>query len=566
MPRFQHTSYLLFLAAIPLLVLLYYLVLRWKKRTIKKIGDERLVKELIKNYSPQRYAIKFVLILFAFVSGVFALANLRKPGGVEKVNRSGIDIMIALDVSKSMLADDVKPNRLERAKQSVTKLIDKLSNDRVGIVLFAGRAYLQMPLTSDHGAAKMYLSSASTDVVPTQGTVINDALKMCYASFNPKEKKYKAVVLISDGEDHDEGAVQTAGQMAENGIIINTVGIGSPQGATFMDELTNQPKKDNAGNIVISKLNEEELKKIAAEGKGAYQLFTNTDDLVSKLESQLENMDQRTITEDSQVNYMNYFPYFLAAALILLLIEFFLSETKQLSTRKLPVAKRNAGLSSLLIILYSLIPSGSFAQNEKALIKKGNEAYEKKEYENAATHYQQAIEKKPADPVARYNLGNAFYKNNKTDEAVAAYDKALSNAVSAADKARAYYNKGVVLQNDKKLPECIEAYKNALKLDPQDDDARQNLQKALQQLKQQEQKKDSKENKEKKKPREDQKKKEQEKQKPQEQNQPPKPQPSKLTKQDAEEKLKALLQQEKNLQDKLRRVNTGSVGKPEKDW
>ncbi|HMU08637.1 MAG TPA: VWA domain-containing protein [Ferruginibacter sp.] len=566
MLRFQHTSYLLFLAAIPLLVLLYYFVLRWKKKTIKKIGDERLVKELIKNYSPQRYAIKFVLILFAFVSGVFALANLRKPGGVEKVNRSGIDIMIALDVSKSMLADDVKPNRLERAKQSVTKLIDKLSNDRVGIVLFAGRAYLQMPLTSDHGAAKMYLSSANTDVVPTQGTVINDALKMCYASFNPKEKKYKAVVLISDGEDHDEGAIQTAGQMSENGIIINTVGIGSPQGATFMDELTNQPKKDNAGNIVISKLNEEELKKIAAEGKGAYQLFTNTDDLVSKLESQLENMDQRTITEDSQVNYMNYFPYFLAAALVLLLLEFFLSETKPLASRKVSVTRGNAGLTFLLIILCSLIPPGSFAQNEKALIKKGNEAYEKKEYENAAANYQKAIEKKPADPVAQYNLGNALYKNSKTDEAVSAYDKALSNPASAADKAKAFYNKGVVLQNGKKLPECIEAYKNALKLDPQDDDARQNLQKALQQLKQQEQKKDNKDNKEKKKPKEDQKKKEQEKQKPQEQNQPPKPQPSKLTKQDAEEKLKALLQQEKNLQDKLRRVNTGSVGKPEKDW
>lgn len=566
MLRFQHTSYLLLLAAIPLLVLLYYLVLRWKKKTIKKIGDERLVKELIKNYSPQRYAVKFVLIISAFIFGVFALANLRKPGGVEKVNRNGIDIMIALDVSKSMLANDVKPNRLERAKQSVTKLIDKLSNDRVGIVLFAGRAYLQMPLTSDHGAAKMYLSSANTDVVPTQGTVINDALKMCYTSFNPKEKKYKAVVLISDGEDHDEGAVQTAGQMAENGIIINTVGIGSPQGATFMDELTNQPKKDNAGNIVITKLNEEELKKIAAEGKGSYQLFSNTDDMVNKLEAQLENMDQRTITEDSQVNYMNYFPYFLAMALILLLIEFFLSETKSLTRQRLPVANKNTGWTLLFFISYSLIPSGSFAQNEKTLIKKGNEAYENKEYESAVNSYRKAIEKKPTDPVAQYNLGNALYKNSKTEEAVSAYDKALSNTASAADKAKTFYNKGVVLQNGKKLPECIEAYKNALKLDPQDDDARQNLQKALQQLKQQEQKKDNKENKEKKKPKEDQKKKEQEKQKPQEQNQPPKPQPSKLTKQDAEEKLKALLQQEKNLQDKLRRVNTGSVGKPEKDW
>lgn len=566
MLRFQHTSYLLLLAAIPLFVLLYFFVISWKKKTIKKIGDENLVKELIRNYSSRRYAVKFLLIISAFMLGVFALANLRKPGGIEKVNRSGIDIMIALDVSKSMLADDIKPNRLERAKQSVARLIDKLSNDRIGIVVFAGRAYLQMPLTGDHGAAKMYLSSASTDVVPTQGTVIADALKMCYSAFNPKEKKYKAVVLISDGEDHDEGALKAAGQMAENGIIINTVGIGSPQGATFIDELTNQPKKDNAGNIVISKLNEEELKKIATEGKGSYQLFSNTDDLVSKLEGQLENMDQRSITEDSQVNYQNYFPWFLAAALVLLLIEFFLSEIRSPKNREVPAAKRNSVFVFLLLISCSLFPASSFAQNEKALIKKGNEAYEKKEYENAATNYRQATDKKPGDPVAQYNLGNALYKNSKTEEAISAYDKALVNTASAADKAKAFYNKGVALQNNKKLPECIEAYKNALKLDPQDEDARQNLQKALQQQKQQEQKKNNKENKEKKKPKEDEKKKEQDKQKQDEKNEQPKPQPSKLTKQDAEEKLKALLQQEKNLQDKLRRVNTGSVSKPEKDW
>ena len=215
---------------------------------------------MIKNYSPQKFALKFVLILGAFILGVSALANLRSPKGIEKVNRNGIDVMIAIDVSKSMLAQDIKPNRLERAKQALSKLIDKLSNDRVGIVVFAGRAYLQMPLTGDHGAAKMYLSSASTEIVPTQGTVIADALKMCYTSFNSKEKKYKAVVLISDGEDHDEGALKMAEKMAEDGIVINTVGIGSPTGSTIIDELTNRPKQDVNGNTVITRLNEEELK------------------------------------------------------------------------------------------------------------------------------------------------------------------------------------------------------------------------------------------------------------------------------------------------------------------
>ena len=564
MSGFQHIEYFFALAAIPLLLLMYLFVLAWKKRTIKKIGDENLVREMIKNYAPQKFALKFVLILSAFTLAVFALANLRSPKGVEQVNRNGIDVMIAIDVSKSMLAQDIKPNRLERAKQALGKLIDRLSNDRVGIVVFAGRAYLQMPLTGDHSAAKMYLSAASTEIVPTQGTVISDALKMCNASFNTKEKKYKAVVLISDGEDHDEGALKMASQMAEAGIVIYTIGIGSPQGATIIDELTNQEKLDINGNTVITRLNEDELKQIAAKGKGTYQLFNNSDELVNTLDQQLGTMDQRTVTEDSLVNYKYFFPYFLMLALLLLIVELFISERKRLGNVKRNFASKTA-LVSLLLIANCLLPATSNAQDEKALIKKGNDAYEKKEYDNAVKKYQEATVKNPANPTAHYNLGNALYKNNKTDEAVQAYDEALTNASSKADKSKSYYNKGVVLQHNKKLPDCIEAYKNALKLNPQDEDARQNLQKALQQQKEQQQK-ENKDRKEEKKPKDDKKEKEKDKPKDGEQKEQPKPQPSKLTKQDAEEKLKALLQQEKNLQDKLRKVNTATSAKPEKDW
>ena len=562
--NFQHTDYLIALAAIPLLLVLYFFVLNWKKKTIKKIGDSNLVAEIIKNHSPQKFALKFVLILVAFAAGVFAVANLRSPKGMEQVNRNGIDVMIALDVSKSMLAQDVKPNRLERAKQALGKLIDKLSNDRVGIVVFAGRAYLQMPLTGDHGAAKMYLGSASTDVVPTQGTVISDALKMCYSSFNTKEKKYKVVILISDGEDHDEGALKIAKQMTEDGIVINTVGIGSPQGSTIIDELTNQEKKDVNGNTVITRLNEEELKSIAEKGNGSYQRFTNTDELVTQLDAQLASMDQRTVTENSLVNYKYFFPYFLMLVLILLIAELFISERKSVGNQQAAVGKSELKKAVALTVAVCMLSLHSKAQNDKALIKKGNEAYEKKEYDNAVKNYQQVAEKDPANHTALYNLGNALYKNNKTDEAVQAYDGALSNSTSNADKAKAFYNKGVVLQNNKKLPECIEAYKNALKLNSQDEDARQNLQKALQQQKEQ-QKKENKDKKEEKKPKDDKMQKEKDKPKDEEKQQP-KPQPSKLTKQDAEEKLKALLQQEKNLQDKLRKVNTATSAKPEKDW
>ena len=278
---------------------------------------------------------------------------------------------------------------------------------------------------------------------------------------------------------------------------------------------------------------------IAEKGNGTYQLFTNTDDLVTKLDAQLSSMDQRTVTEDSLVNYKNYFPYFLAAALLLLVVELFVSERKKQNVSKLGAVQKSV-VAALLLIGSCLLPSALFAQNEKELIKKGNDAYEKQEYEKAITNYQQVTTKTPANPTAQYNLGNALYKNKKTDEAVQAYDNALSNATSNADKAKAFYNKGVVLQNNKKLPECIEAYKNALKLNPQDEDARQNLQKALQQQKEQ-QKKENKDKKEDKKPKDDKKNKEKDKPKEEEKNEQPKPQPSKLTKQDAEEKLKALL-------------------------
>jgi tetratricopeptide (TPR) repeat protein len=552
---FQYIEFLLALAAIPVLVGLFCIVLYWKKKTVKKIGDKRLVKQMIKNYSARRFALKFVLIITAFAAGVFALANLRTARGTQKVSRNGIDVMIAIDVSKSMLAQDVKPTRLDRAKQALGKLIDKLSNDRIGIVVFAGKAYLQMPLTGDHGAAKMYLNSATPDIVPTQGTVIGDALKMCYASFNTKEKKYKAIILISDGEDHDEEAAKIAGQMAGEGVVINTVGIGSPDGATIFDPVTKETKKDKEGNVVITKLNEAELMAIAEKGNGIYQLYNNTDEVVAKLDAQLNTMDQRTVTEDSLVNYESFFQYFLLLSLLLLVIEMFISERRTVGSRSrwLPGAVGGKTAAIFLIAICAL-PVASSAQEDKKTIKKGNEAYQKNEFDKAAEEYKKVTTKTPANATAQYNLGNALYKGNKADEAVDAYDNATGNLKVNSEKGKAFYNKGVVLQNNKKIPGCITAYKNALKLNPQDEDARQNLQKALQQQKQQQQK-------DKKDPNEDQKKKED--QKNQEEKQP---QPSKITKKDAEEKLKALLQQEKNLQDKLRKVNVASPNKPEKDW
>lgn len=564
MLQFQHIEYLIGLAAVPLMVLLYLFVIRWKRRTTKKIGDPALVAQLIQQYSPSKFFFKFILFLSAFTIGIIALANPRLPLGSTAVNRNGIDVMIALDVSKSMLAQDIVPDRLERAKQILSKLIDRLRNDRIGIVVFAGRAYLQMPLTTDHAAAKMYLSSATPDVVPTQGTVIGDALKMCHAAFNSKEKKYKSIILISDGEDHDENAVKLSKALVNEGVTINTIGIGSPEGTTILDRETNEIKRDAAGNPVVTKLNETILRDIAANGNGIYQRFTNTDQVVDQLEKQLKSLGQKPITENSLINYRNLFPWLLTIVLLLLLAEFLISEIK-------PIKKNKPGISSEKLKPFSylsfllLAASASYAQNDNQLIKKGNEAYNKKQYELAKEDYKKATEKNPLNPKAQYNLGNALYKTEKPEDATLAYDAAIQNSKIPLEKSAAFYNKGVVLQNNKKLPECIDAYKRSLRLNPGDEDARLNLQKAMQQQQQQQQQEKEKNKKEQNKPKEEPKKKDQQQQ-PENKNDLPKPQPSKMTKKEAEEKLKALLQQEKKLQDKLRRVDAASPEKPEKDW
>ena len=556
MIHFQYTPYLLSLAAIPVMILLYILLVRWKKKAAKKIGDPLLVKQLTKGFSSKKFNLKLVVFIIGFILCGFAVAGLVEPDGTQKINRKGIDIMIALDVSKSMLAQDIQPSRLERAKQVVSKIIDNAPEDKIGLVIFAGRAYLQMPMTVDHEAAKMYLSTASPDDVPTQGTVISDALKMCYAAFNLKEKTYKSIVLLSDGEDHDDDALKIAKQLGKEGVMINTIGIGSPQGAPIMDPETNSYKLDDKGNTVITKLNQDELSNLAKNGNGLYQLYSTTNEVANNIKNQLSGIGKETTVSDSSFEaFKQYFQYFLAVALFLLVLEFFISEKKKL----------NKKIATTLVIFF-FMGSASFAQNAKTEIIKGNEAYKKSNYDAAENSYRDALKIADNNSTASYNLGNTMFRKDKTDEAVEAYDNTIQNTTDNATKENAYYNKGVAYQKAKKLPECINAYENALMLNPNDEDARQNLQRALKEQKQQHEQENQKDKKQQ--PKQDQKKQDQQnKQDQQKQNNEPKPKPSKISKQDAEEKLKSLLENEKALQDKLHKIKgAASPDKPEKDW
>lgn len=297
-----------------------------------KIGDEKLIRQLIADYSPRRFLIKFLLVFTAFILTGLGVANLQYPKQAEQVQRQGVDVILVLDVSKSMLARDLQPSRLDRAKQFLNKLIDKLRNDRVGLVLFAGRAYLQMPLTTDHASAKIYINTASPESVPAQGTMIGEALTITQNAFGQKEKKYKTVVLVTDGEDHDEKAAEAAGILAENGALMHTIGVGSAEGATLMDPVTKEQKRDAQGNVVISRLNEKMLQDLSKIGNGTYLHLENTDEAVNHILEQINGMEQKSITDQSFIHYRSFFQWFLGLALFLLLLDFIFSERKRKTT------------------------------------------------------------------------------------------------------------------------------------------------------------------------------------------------------------------------------------------
>lgn len=329
MLRFQHSEYLYALVLLIVIGFVFAAVWRWKRKTIRKIGDKDLVSQLFSGYSPNRFNLKFWLLFTGFAFIVLGAANLQMGSKMEKINRKGVDVMIALDVSNSMLAKDIQPSRLERAKQLVNRLLDKMTNDRVGLVVFAGNAYLQMPLTVDYSAARMYLGSVNPGMLPTQGTAIDKAIEKCEESFNQKERKHKAIILISDGEGWDNEAIKAAQKAHDEGIVINAVGVGTEQGAPIMDPQTGSYKKDDKGKIVITKMDGKLLRGVASAGNGIYQDMNNTDAVAENLLKQLDTIQKKEFGENIFTDYNSYFQYFLGIGLVLLLLDFFIPEMRK---------------------------------------------------------------------------------------------------------------------------------------------------------------------------------------------------------------------------------------------
>ncbi|HMG07208.1 MAG TPA: VWA domain-containing protein [Mucilaginibacter sp.] len=333
MLRFAHIDILWGLLVIPVFILLFLVVSRWKKKAVASLGDKNVVKLMMPQVSFSRPWLKFIFFLVAYASLIVAMADPQMGSKTEEVKRKGADLMILLDVSNSMLAQDLAPNRLENAKQAIAQLIDKMHDDRIGIIVFAGQAYVQLPVTTDYSAAKLFLNTINTNMVPTQGTAIGAAIDLGLKSFDFKNGTGKAMIIITDGENHEDNAVEAATQAKNKGVAINVVGVGSAEGAPIPIYKDGQPAgfhTDSAGKPVVSKLNEDMCKDIAAAGNGVYVRANNSNSGLSIVMDQIGKVQRKMYDSKTYRDFEDRFQFFLAITLVLLMIEFFISNRKNM--------------------------------------------------------------------------------------------------------------------------------------------------------------------------------------------------------------------------------------------
>ncbi|APQ17176.1 VWA domain-containing protein [Maribacter hydrothermalis] len=347
MVQLDEKIYFYLFIIIPVIVVLFLLVLVWKKRTQKKFANTELLKRLTPNRSTNKSTLKLIILILGLALLIIGLVNPKIGTKLETVKREGVDIVFAVDVSKSMLAEDIAPNRIEKAKRLVSEIINQLASDRIGIIAYAGQAYPQLPITTDYGAAKMFLQSMNTDMLSSQGTAIDQAIELATTYYDDADQTNRVLFIISDGEDHSEGSTLDAVEDAvDEGLIIYTIGVGKEKGAPIpikRNGILESLKKDNQGETVITKLNESVLVDIASEGKGEYIDGSNTDTAVKFIKEELLKMDKKEFEAKQFAEYKDQFQWFIGAALLLLFLDIFILDRKTRWLKKLNLfnEKRN---------------------------------------------------------------------------------------------------------------------------------------------------------------------------------------------------------------------------------
>ncbi len=332
MIQFDDKIYFYLLAIIPVLIVLFVLLQLWKRRTQKKFADSALLRRLTPDRSRFKSGLKLLFFLLGLAFLTLGLVNPKIGTKLETVKREGVDIVFAVDVSKSMLAEDIAPNRLEKSKRLVSEIINQLASDRIGIIAYAGQAFPQLPITTDYGAAKMFLQGMNTDMLTSQGTAINEAIELATTFFNDQEQTNRVLFIISDGEDHSgDSTLEAVDQATDEGIRIFTIGVGTTKGAPIpikRNGVVESLKKDNNGETVITKLNEGVLKDIADDGNGEYIDGTHTEEAVEFIKDQLLQMDKKEFEAKQFAEFKDQFQWFLGAGLLFLFLDIFILDKK----------------------------------------------------------------------------------------------------------------------------------------------------------------------------------------------------------------------------------------------
>jgi Ca-activated chloride channel homolog len=339
--RFANPEFLYLLLLLPVLFIVWIINYYRRRKSLAKLGESSLVEGLMPELSSTRPAVKLILQLFSVAFMTIILARPQFGSKIEEVKRKGVEVIIALDVSNSMLAEDIQPNRLERAKQAITRLVESLENDKIGLIVFAGDAYTQIPITTDYISAKMFLSTISPDIVPKQGTAIGSAIDLGIRSFSPGTGKSKAMIIITDGENHEDDPVAKSKEAAAAGIVIYTVGIGSVEGVPVA-VYTNGRKdflKDAQGNTVITKLDENILKEIAISTNGKYVRANNSNIGLDQIFNDIKGLKKQELEGKMYTEYNDQFQIFAGISLFLLLVDFLVMDRKNRRLSKLRIFK-----------------------------------------------------------------------------------------------------------------------------------------------------------------------------------------------------------------------------------
>ncbi len=550
--RFEDPIYLWLLVLIPILALVRFVTYRNQKKRLRKFGDLKLLKALMPDVSHFRPRVKFWLLLAALALLIVMLARPQMGTKISQEKRTGIETIIALDISNSMLAEDIVPSRLDRSKMMVENLVDHFTNDKIGLIVFAGDAFVQLPITSDYVSAKMFLSSIDPSMMATQGTDIATAINMAVSSFTQEEGIGKAVIVITDGEDHEGGALEAAEEAKKKGMSVYVLGVGSTQGAPIPIPGTGDYMKDNTGNTVMSALNEEMCRQVAQAGGGVYIHVENNSAAQQQLDNELDKLSKKETSTTVYSDFDEQFQAFGILALLLLIIEICIFDRRNPLLKNLSLFSKKK-VATLMLLLVAMSVS---AQTDRQYIRQGNKQFNAGDYPNAEVSYRKAVEKNPKNPQAVYNLGNALMAQKKDSAAIEQFQNASKLETNSLRKYQSFHNMGVICQSHKMYGEAIEAYKNALRLNPADDETRYNLILCKHEKEKQDQNKqnqDQNKQDQKQDDKKDQQKQDQNKDKDKQDQKKEEPKPQ-MSKDNAEQLLNAAMQQEKQTQDRLKKA------------